>query len=352
FVPVQNIKALCLYELLLLIRVFGTAIPRQAGFSVSSIIDPVLHPIVAAGSNRCEALKSFFGITYEQILEKNRTNFNEILTIDHITKNGNVKHNLTDINYLKNLMVNGENIIILVHGFMESSDGLMVQGVAPELLKQKRVKVFALDGRKVINWEYFRSSTHVRFMGQKFGTLLTELIMRGVNASKVTLVGHSLGAHIAGIAGTKVKDKTGTRIARITGLDPAGPCFSNIDIGARLDSTDAEYVDVIHTNAGMLGLQEPVGHKDFYPNNGMSQPGCIFSTCDHSRAWELYAESISSPNHFPARKCDNWTMFQNGLCAKNAVTYMGLNSRPGDLGIYFLTTGSSPPYSMEAAGSG
>ncbi|XP_023954187.2 phospholipase A1 VesT1.02-like [Bicyclus anynana] len=347
----QIIEALCLYKLLLLIGVYGARVPHQAGFSVSSIIDPVLHPIVAAGSNRCEALKSFFGITYEQMLEKNRTNFNEILSIDHITKYGNVKHNLTEINLLKRLMVNAQDVIILVHGFMESSDGLMVQGVAPELIKLKR-KVFALDGRKVINFEYFHSSTYVRFIGQKFGTLLTELITRGVNASKITLIGHSLGAHIAGIAGKKVIDETGQRLARITGLDPAGPCFSNVDARARLDATDAEYVDVIHTNGGMLGIKEPVGHKDFYPNNGMSQPGCIFSTCDHSRAWELFAESVTSPDHFPARKCDNWTMFQNGLCANNDVTYMGLNSGLGVSGTYLLTTASSPPYSLGAAGSG
>lgn len=125
-----------------------------------------------------EALKSFLGLTYEQMLEKNKTNFNEILSIDHITKNGNIKHSLTEINHLKRLMVNAETVIFLVHGFMESSDGLMVQGVAPELLKQQRVKVFALDGRKIITWEYFSSSTYARFMGQKFGTLLTELIKR------------------------------------------------------------------------------------------------------------------------------------------------------------------------------
>lgn len=43
-----------------------------------------------------------------------------------------------------------------------------------------------------------------------------------------------------------------------------------------MDKTDAILVQVIHTNAGYLGMQEAIGTADFYPNGGTSQPGCIF----------------------------------------------------------------------------
>lgn len=82
----------------------------------------------------------------------------------------------------------------------------------------------------------------------------------GQNPAKISLVGHSLGAHIAGIAGKRVYKLTRKRLSRITALDPAGPCFSNVSSANRLDRTDALYVDVIHTNGGMLGLKEPVGN--------------------------------------------------------------------------------------------
>lgn len=68
-------------------------------------------------------------------------------------------------------------------------------------------------------------------------------------------------------------------IIPLSGLDPAEPHFSKTDPIVRLDPTDADFVDVIHTDAGPflsggLGISEPVGHVDFYPNGGIEQPGC------------------------------------------------------------------------------
>lgn len=65
-----------------------------------------------------------------------------------------------------------------------------------------------------------------------------------------------------------------------TGLDPAGPFFPLNDTSSRLDTSDAEFVDVIHTDSGdlggnELGMEEPIGHVDFYPNGGADQPGCF-----------------------------------------------------------------------------
>ena len=60
------------------------------------------------------------------------------------------------------------------------------------------------------------------------------------------------------------------------GLDPAGPYFSYTDPEVRLDPSDARFVDVIHTDAGLLGTSQNVGDVDFYPNGGSRQPGCYF----------------------------------------------------------------------------
>lgn len=51
-----------------------------------------------------EAVKSFFGLSYDQMQHKNATNFNEYLKIAHITKKGNIKYNMNETNIFKGLV--------------------------------------------------------------------------------------------------------------------------------------------------------------------------------------------------------------------------------------------------------
>ena len=65
----------------------------------------------------------------------------------------------------------------------------------------------------------------------------------------------------------------------ILGLDPAGYLFEDANEKYHLDKSDANFVDVIHTNGeslafGGLGIWKAIGHVDFYPNGGKSQRGC------------------------------------------------------------------------------
>ena len=98
-----------------------------------------------------------------------------------------------------------------------------------------------------------------------------------VSPSSFHLIGHSLGAHVVGYAGKWLEGK----LAHITGLDPAGPYFEGLtNPAARLWHTDAQFVESIHTDAHHLiptlgfGMYETCSHIDFYPNGGVSQPGC------------------------------------------------------------------------------
>lgn len=102
-------------------------------------------------------------------------------------------------------------------------------------------------------------------------TFIDYLSEQGLVVNDLVIVGHSLGAHVSGYAGKHI---TSGKIGVIIGLDPAGPLFSVDKPHKRLADTDADYVQVIHTDAGNLSLEGPIGHADFYPNGGNEQPGC------------------------------------------------------------------------------
>lgn len=60
-----------------------------------------------------------------------------------------------------------------------------------------------------------------------------------------------------------------------SGLDPARPLVDRFGSKAfRLTRDDANFVQVIHTNAGFLGEAPQVVHVDFCVNGGLLQPGC------------------------------------------------------------------------------
>lgn len=107
--------------------------------------------------------------------------------------------------------------------------------------------------------------------------MLNSIKQKAINESrifngKLYLVGHSLGAHISAHASYVIRNSEETEdagwlVERITGLDPAQPCFTSVDPSLKLDKTDAEFVDVIHTNAGSilflgLGLPDSLGNLE------------------------------------------------------------------------------------------
>lgn len=65
---------------------------------------------------------------------------------------------------------------------------------------------------------------------------------------------------------------------KIAGLDPSIVFYMRGNRSRDVDSSDAHFVDILHTGAGVLGQWGPNGHADFYINGGSSQPGCTSDT--------------------------------------------------------------------------
>lgn len=106
-------------------------------------------------------------------------------------------------------------------------------------------------------------------------------------------------------------------------MDPAYPTWS--ESGDRIRKTDGNYVEIIHTNAGYLGMIDPAGHNDFYCNGGKAMPGCgIDIQCSHTRSTDYMADSIDHQG-FMGKGCLSAEEALAGVanCTGSEQLYMG-----------------------------
>ncbi|XP_026728555.1 pancreatic lipase-related protein 2-like [Trichoplusia ni] len=322
---------------------------------ISAVVDPIEKTIVYVGFSQCKHVKRILGVDYESY--NNTEPDLSLLSLNFMTREVNVSFLLTTAASLlpkAGWLDPRKPLKIYLHGFTDDPTKNSYSNISRAFLSQGDYNILALDASSLIRWLYLRSSTMVRFIGEELGQILAVLVRAGLNPSAIHLIGHSLGTHISSFTGKRFTELTGFRVGRITGLDPAGPCFSDVEPNLRLNRNDADFVDVIHTDAGTYGIHESVGHVDFFPNSGSTQPGCLpallLATCSHSRAWLLYAESVNNPQAFVAAPCASWKDFRKGNCDFNRLSLMGYGCPPGTTGTYYLQTSDAPPFGRGMAG--
>lgn len=238
--------------------------------------------------------------------------------------------------------------IFIIHGWTMSGifEPWMKKLVSAVMQREQEANVVVVDWTPMAQQLYPDAVNYTDSVGLDIAAMLNwlqdelELPLQNVH-----LIGYSLGAHVAGFAGTYV---TGT-IGRITGLDPAGPMFEGVVEERRLSPDDADFVDVLHTYTRealgvSIGIKQPVGDVDIYPNGGEVQPGCALSDviamsasfmqmmkCEHERAVHLFVDSLMNKDHMSfAFQCTDPHRFKKGICLscrKNRCNNIGYNAR-------------------------
>jgi len=240
---------------------------------------------------------------------------------------------------------------VLIHGWLEDEGSDINVATAAELLNYYDSNIILIDwseGSQTIN--YIGASNRVEPIGRFVGSHISFMVEEGLlRVDRLKVIGFSLGAHIAGFVG-----KTATvRLHTIIGLDPAGPLFSSRNPLTRIDRTDAEYVEIMHTNGPTLliagaGIGSPIGDADFWPNGGSSQPGCITNTCSHGRAVDYYVESIAN-NRFFALRCPAIDDISSRRCTLSPGEWMGgeeLNFVKTGRGSFYLDVNRNSPHAQ------
>ncbi|XP_076640000.1 pancreatic triacylglycerol lipase [Colletes latitarsis] len=226
---------------------------------------------------------------------------------------------------------------IVTHGWKSSGNSQSCTLVRDAYIKAMDCNVIIVDWSTIAkNLVYSTVAKSVPAVADRVASFSSFLRSRmNLKASTTKMIGHSLGAHVMGLAGRKLAI-TGL-VSEITGLDPAKPMFENKGPDGRIDSSQGKIVEIIHTSAGKLGLEKAVGTSDFYANGGTVQPGCstdLLGSCAHSRSYQYFSESIVNPTAFP------------GIPVKGGkIEYMGgPNLSTSARGSYNFKTTSQPPY--------
>ncbi|EDW75824.2 uncharacterized protein Dwil_GK14991 [Drosophila willistoni] len=241
---------------------------------------------------------------------------------------------------------------IIVHGWMSQAHGSLNRDVKNAYLSLTHGENPLYPDFNVIVCDWSMISSNVNYFGvadmiEDLGFLLAEFVrhlhMRAdLHYDDVYVIGHSLGAQIAGSAGKQIKPY---RFNTIFALDPAGPKFREQSDDYRIDASDAHYVESIQTSV-TFGFEQPVGHATFYPNYGKNQKKCYVYGCSHKRAHHYFAESITSPKGFWGIRCERlpdqvWVLLDN----EGEFRMGGEPSLPKN-GTFYVKTNSEPPYAM------
>ena len=157
-------------------------------------------------------------------------------------------------------------------------------------IKNKGANIFRIDWSKS-DWkkgtvetgklpfvsEYSEAKEEIKTVGE---SIADYLIKKGLDPSNIELVGHGLGAHVAGIAANKIAahyEKNyhahhRKKIDLIVGLDASG-LDKKTSLQDRLDKDDATRVVGIHTNPDSFGFGDPnpYGHLDVYVKDEKNQ---------------------------------------------------------------------------------
>ncbi|KAM6067740.1 pancreatic lipase-related protein 2-like isoform 2-T2 [Chlamydotis macqueenii] len=221
----------------------------------------------------------------------------------------------------------------IIHGFGSTGKKGWVVEMCLLLLEVENINCIAVDWKEGAKGTYVSAVNNIRVIGAEVAYFLKTLqkIFRYCPC-KTHLIGHSLGAHTAGEAGRRIRG-----IRRITGLDPAGPYFEGTPPEVRLDPSDANFVDVIHSNAAHFPAIDAT----------------IVGGCHHSRSHEFYFESILYPTGYLGYPCETYKSFESGdcfPCSLEGCPMMGhyADRFPDKLKRvnqkYFLNTAADPPF--------
>jgi pimeloyl-ACP methyl ester carboxylesterase len=195
---------------------------------------------------------------------------------------------------------------IVIHGFQSGANEQWVKNIESALSKKDpSANILALDWlnggnfmKKLVNNEYTNAADMTAEAGKYLAQYLKD---QGLDPSKVTLIGHSLGSHVAGIAGKEYQNLTKNKLSEILALDPAGVENGTKLMWDGLRNSSADRVVSLHTSR-IFGTKEEktsdprnarLSHLDLHINShDIYQPDANAPIGNHSYPQELLVKLL------------------------------------------------------------
>ncbi|XP_040174647.1 phospholipase A1 3 isoform X2 [Anopheles arabiensis] len=256
-------------------------------------------------------------------------------------------------------------IAFLTHGWTDNVNRTWVKQTVADYVRLIGGNICAVDWSPLALVEYNLAARNTPKVGRYLGKFVQFLLTKGFSINQVTLVGHSMGAHISGIAGAYL----GGQVPSVIGLDPAGPAFTKpipVSTDRRLDRTDGRFVQAIHTDKNIIGTTMNLGHQDYYANSGASpQPGCEFPLvnndttkaylqfiCSHFKAVEYFRASLDRQNIFEGTACSSYYSYKRNDCSAGTKDDFGLfNNKTASGSLFIAIDKTVYPYARTVARS-
>ncbi|XP_044736810.1 endothelial lipase-like [Chrysoperla carnea] len=273
---------------------------------------------------------------------------------------------INDINHLSTLITSSRlmyfdnTLKILIHGYGQNRNDTNFKMLRTGFFKKSNCSIIMVDYGPLAELPCYQTAViNSELVANCTAKMIDYLVENAsIPINSIHVIAHSLGAQVSGKIANYLKSG---KIGRISGLDPALPLFETDDLTKILDKEDAQFVDIIHTNALVYGQIKDTGHIDFYVNGGTIQPGCDTSlsvtentSCNHVRSVVLYAESIDNTIPFVGRKCGSLFLHNLGVCRfliLNPLATMGEYVSRDKTGKYYLSTNKEPPYALGKDGA-
>jgi hypothetical protein len=137
------------------------------------------------------------------------------------------------------------------------------------------------------------------------------------------------------MASREIYERTGHKVDKVVGLDPAGPGFglslilerlswpiSGSMLGLKaLTKTDASQVVVFHTSENFVGAYKPIGDLDFFINSDkLTQPGMGLLDLhgNHSYSSRLFVDIVEGKHteEFPELDTETLSIKKEGTFHK------------------------------------